>query len=87
MSISSDEVNFLVYRYLQESGELCFFFLFFFSILIVLTMLNLFGFHLQPTLANARLFNYFASRHVLLSELFLGVSSQQESELLPSYLL
>lgn len=86
MSISSDEVNFLVYRYLQESGELCFF-PFFFSILSVLTMLNLFGFHMQPTLANAKLFNYFASRHVLLSELFLGVSSQQESELLPSYLL
>lgn len=86
MSISSDEVNFLVYRYLQESGEL-FFSFFFFSILIVLTMLNLFGFHLQPTLANAKLFNYFASRHVLLSELFLGVSSQQESELLPSCLL
>lgn len=71
-----------------KSQVSCVFFpFFFFSILIVLTMLNLFGFHMQPTLANAKLFNYFASRHVLLSELFLGVSSQQESELLPSYLL
>jgi len=55
--------------------------------MVVLTMFNLFGFHLQMTSANANSVNYFASRHVLLSELFRGVSSQQEDEFLPSYLL
>jgi len=50
-------------------------------------MHNLFRIHLQLALVNADSFNYFASRHVLLSELFLGISSQQENEFLPSYLL
>lgn len=43
MSISSDEVNFLVYRYLQESGEF---------LQCWLLMHNLFGIRLQLALAN-----------------------------------